>query len=1029
LTQRQNHSHTQDYGELFGRLCRYYLDCIDEEDSRGLRFRLDQLNRSYISPFDGEELLLSPPNPTLEFKLNDKPVDRWMNQGAIQAGGKEQLFYGYPFVIDASDSIAPLFFIEVQMEITGPQSYRLLKQDTGGIHLNHHVFKNHRFSSEELSYIQRELEAEFGSFEARVRRAVQILGANYGNLSSARIAALPRRGSGRIGLVNRPFLFRSQRSLFNIHLGRELSVLSRYKNLQSQVLGTSLERLIRSTPNFTDVSEDDDSRILEVAPLDAHQRAATDSGLSQPLTVITGPPGTGKSQVVIDLLASSALSNRSVLFVSKNNKAVDVVRERLSELLTDESDWSMRLGSMERVNETRRELFKRIEALDNVPDSKDAIASARERMTSSTRKVDRIMDKSRDFREFDTQLREAEIEKLRLESQLPSSWTDTLGNDGIEAEISLDFVRDKTEVDALAGESPIGLLLGVKKFLLGERLIHRLYSKFVEHIQSVPDPIRTELASQLLADLSAINLSTAFARVSLYYQWLKMEKRHKKLFESLLSMPTSSQVVERLEIEKSELSESSSRFLALKWTDGLAASKNMVVSAAHEYFRQAQLMRSPNDGKNFKSLLRSFTSSVSRLQQHFPIWVMTNLSAGRSLPLQPGLFDLVIIDEASQCDIASAIPLLFRAKRAVIIGDPQQLRHISNILPELEESFARKQNLEGMRPLWSYSDSSIYDLGSATTTANGSPPIFLSDHYRSHPDIIEFSNQALYESSLLIRTDISALLKKFTENDLGIFWHEVLGNVPEDTGSPSNPNEVTAAMSLLGQWVRNGLLDDRSITVGIVTPFRRQSDLIQRSISHQPWSSQIYDQLTVGTAHQFQGDQCDLMIFSPVVAKGMRKGTRQWLSSTDQLLNVAVTRARAALHVVGDSNSCEEAGGLLGEFAKYSLSSDRGEVDRRTMQSPAEGLMVDILNDLHLWFRPQFQLDRYVLDFLVVSPFGTRYDIEIDGRETHQRSSTIEADRLRDDIVGSKNIRVIRIPASLVHSDRVAVSERLSRLG
>jgi len=47
--------------------------------------------------------------------------------------------------------------------------------------------------------------------------------------------------------------------------------------------------------------------------------------------------------------------------------------------------------------------------------------------------------------------------------------------------------------------------------------------------------------------------------------------------------------------------------------------------------------------------------------------------------LELGLFDYVVIDEASQCDIASALPLLARAKRAVIVGDPAQLPFVSRL--------------------------------------------------------------------------------------------------------------------------------------------------------------------------------------------------------------------------------------------------------------------------------------------------------------------------------------------------------------
>ncbi len=76
----------------------------------------------------------------------------------------------------------------------------------------------------------------------------------------------------------------------------------------------------------------DDRPILEVLPLNTEQRQAVVQGLAAPLTVVTGPPGTGKSQVVTSLLANIAWQSHSVLFSSKNNHAVDVVESRVNGL-------------------------------------------------------------------------------------------------------------------------------------------------------------------------------------------------------------------------------------------------------------------------------------------------------------------------------------------------------------------------------------------------------------------------------------------------------------------------------------------------------------------------------------------------------------------------------------------------------------------------------------------------------------------------------------------------------------------------
>jgi G3E family GTPase len=72
--------------------------------------------------------------------------------------------------------------------------------------------------------------------------------------------------------------------------------------------------------------------LLEPLPLNSEQREAIDHALTRPLTVITGPPGTGKSQVVSSLLINAAKLGKRVLFASKNNKAVDVVEARVNNL-------------------------------------------------------------------------------------------------------------------------------------------------------------------------------------------------------------------------------------------------------------------------------------------------------------------------------------------------------------------------------------------------------------------------------------------------------------------------------------------------------------------------------------------------------------------------------------------------------------------------------------------------------------------------------------------------------------------------
>jgi hypothetical protein len=77
-----------------------------------------------------------------------------------------------------------------------------------------------------------------------------------------------------------------------------------------------------------------------------------------------------------------------------------------------------------------------------------------------------------------------------------------------------------------------------------------------------------------------------------------------------------------------------------------------------------------SDEADKKTAQSALNKSLPLLLKHFPLWAVTNLSIGSRIPLIPGLYDLAILDEASQCDIPSAIPIIFRAKRVGVVGDP-----------------------------------------------------------------------------------------------------------------------------------------------------------------------------------------------------------------------------------------------------------------------------------------------------------------------------------------------------------------------
>ena len=394
-----------------------------------------------------------------------------------------------------------------------------------------------------------------------------------------------------------------------------------------------------------------------------------------------------------------------------------------------------------------------------------------------------------------------------------------------------------------------------------------------------------------------------------------------------------------------------------------------------------------------RKIYREYSNLSKNVSHLLPAWAITSLSARGRIPFVPGYFDIVVFDEASQCDIASALPLLYRAKQAVIIGDPKQLSHISGLRRGQDQQLLEKYSLMSEYPHWAYSYNSLFDLASGLISKNDI--VNLKDHHRSHADIIEFSNQEFYEGRLRVATNYNALKSLDTEKD-GVRWVNISGKVirPSAGGAVNEKEaqEVIKELKKLQQKKYDG-------TLGVVTPFRAHANLIRKLAmeDHELWVYLNTHEFEANTVHQFQGDERDLMIFSPVVSKNMPDGGLNFMKNNGNLFNVAITRARAMLLVVGDQKAIMKCKiSYLENFAKYTQQlklkkekeiihklEDLGEeyptvMNPENVSVPYEHILYKALYKAGIRTIPQYRIDKYILDFALFH--GERkLNIEADG--------------------------------------------------
>ena len=340
---------------------------------------------------------------------------------------------------------------------------------------------------------------------------------------------------------------------------------------------------------------------------------------------------------------------------------------------------------------------------------------------------------------------------------------------------------------------------------------------------------------------------------------------------------------------------------------------------------------------------------------------------------------MLIIDEASQCDIASMIPLLMRAKRVAVIGDKQQLNHICLLSKQTDLTLILNNDIEAR---WSYRSSSMYDLAESMTEAENI--IQLRDHHRSFLDIIQFSNQEFYDNTLRIATDYSRLQSPNNPNDakpiLGMRWMDIKGKTfrPE-TGGAYNLKEAECVIRVLR---RLSIELEFEGSIGVTTPFHLQADMITKALEQDAELRnhlELHNQILIDTVHKFQGDERDVIIFSPVVSEGTKSQSLMFLKSTGNLFNVAITRARSLLVTVGDKKYCKQCGvSYLEHFAEYSNGSEAPvEV------SEWEHTLQKALSDAGIPVTAQYHVDKYYLD-LALFHNGKKLDIEVDGAMYHQ---------------------------------------------
>ena len=741
------------------------------------------------------------------------------------------------------------------------------------------------------------------------------------------------------------------------------------------------------------------------------QRNAIRAALTHQISIIDGPPGTGKTQTILNLIASLIAQGKTIGVVAGANSAVDNVIDKLTE--EGYGFLVASLGKTERVQEFHRRegiLEQRREAWAQKASTASPGAPARVDEAALRAEEERLValwEDARDIPAIRARLTATQRERLLFEEKVKESRRPM-------ANIShLAVVRRSSETiaDLLAlarcaprpGRSPRAIIERVRRYFA--------------------------YGSLKGIDLGAPDVQSALQLA--FYQARERELSRR--------------------VEEAEVRAARHGLVEVSATYRRRSREALDGALLDRFERERPSRLSPNEWLNRQTgiLLRTY-----------PVVASTCFSIRHNLA-EDTLLDWIIIDESSQVLLPEGMAALSKARNAVIVGDARQ---IGPIFQGWDES--TRQPPEARFDVRSVS---LLDSVKAMGKAAHSPTTLLREHYRCHPAIIEFCNR-MYYGGQLIPMRVPA---QDAPDPLAIVYAAPGNHArrPLRGGGFFSQREIEIISQLEEmEVIREGIeADDKDssgdFVLGIVTPYRAQATSLRQRIrsdlgegTHARWLAE--------TAHKFQGRGAGTVVLSTVLNAHDRAAAREFYDS-DAMTNVIVSRAKDRFIVVtthGGVRLSRNIRTLLDYiemydpstvvqsdivsifdvlYNAYSASLERYSrakwADRR--RSPAENVADQCLREIlaePAYSRFGYQIEVFLkdalpntrrlseeqrafvftdsaLDFGVYSRVTGRLvlAIEVDGWQYHGASDTQrKRDALKDSIMAAYGVPVLRLPTN-----------------
>jgi hypothetical protein len=426
-------------------------------------------------------------------------------------------------------------------------------------------------------------------------------------------------------------------------------------------------------------------------------------------------------------------------------------------------------------------------------------------------------------------------------------------------------------------------------------------------------------------------------------------------------------------------------------------------------------------GKQVGRLKEEARRALIECRQAVPVWIMPLSRVVESFDIATAMFDVVIIDEASQSDVLGLVAFAM-GKEIAVVGDHEQVspyavgtksETIQGLIDEMLKDIPNKQLYDGR--------TSVYDL--ARQSFGGT--IRLLEHFRCVPNIIQFSNDLCYSGE--VRPLREAAAGKIEPHLVAV---RVDGGTAVDR---VNQKEAEVVASLVSAMCRFPEYDD--CTIGVISMVGTENALLIDSILRGRLTVSEYSKrrLLCGNASQFQGDERDIMLLSMVDSPSELALPVRQRDEARKVFNVAASRARDQLWVVHslDPGRDLKPGDLrlrLIQHVETATANKPAEIDLSSFlhDSELQGELCRILDGEGYRVVPRYAVGAHAIDIVVQGANNARVGILCDG------GRAIQGDELgglleHQMILERLGWRLIRIRSSEFFRDPKRELERVRR--